>query len=234
MGLHFCIIHYNTPIITTCLIGSIRKFHPDADITIFDNSDKQPFDKTLFEDIEYLDNTQQQLIHFDEYISKFTDTVESSRKINNFGSAKHAMSVEYLCNTFNNPFILLDSDVLLKRQVSCIYDENCICVSDIINCVYANKVKKPRIAPFITMINPALMHRYNIHFFDANRIDGLTKAGHYNDTGSSFFEDISMNIPQYFKKIRYTDFVEHYGKGSYSGNIDNAKHWLFIHKNLWK
>lgn len=230
----FCIVHYNTPIITTCLISSILKLYPNGKIFLLDNSDKDKFDNTLFNNVIYLDNTKQKLINFDNYISQFHDTVKASKIINNFGSAKHAMSVEYLCSMLDKPFILMDSDVLLKNKIDCLFDEQFICISDVLNCVYPNGLKKPRILPFIALINPILMKQFNIHFFDPYRIDGLTKSGHYNDTGSSFYEDIMKYKSNLFKKIKYTDFIIHYGKGSYSNNEFQFKKWLFDNIKLWK
>ena len=60
----FVIVHFNTPELTGCLCGSIRKFHPEAEIVIFDNSDKRPFKniETLCD--VYYDNTQEQLLDF--------------------------------------------------------------------------------------------------------------------------------------------------------------------------
>ena len=55
------IIHYNTPLLTECLVRSINLFVKDANIYIFDNSDKYPFTAS-FDNVRLLDNTSGELI----------------------------------------------------------------------------------------------------------------------------------------------------------------------------
>ena len=64
---NICIVHYNTPLLTECLIKSINKFTPDSKIYIFDNSDKYPFTYKQH-NIIYFDNTKGEIINFDEWL----------------------------------------------------------------------------------------------------------------------------------------------------------------------
>ena len=61
-SMNFVIVHFNTPEVTTCLIRSIFKFHTDAKIIVFDNSEKRPFEKIICD--TYYDNTKNQIIDF--------------------------------------------------------------------------------------------------------------------------------------------------------------------------
>lgn len=242
----FSIVHYNTPELTTCLCSSIYRTHPDAHIVIFDNSNKRPFDKCKMFHAEYIDNTQGQLVNFEQELSKYPSRQiqEQSSSGCNFGSAKHSMSVDWLCKHLVDNFILLDSDVLIKRPVDFI-DDNFICCSDIIQIhedIY-------RILPMISYINVKKMREHNISFFDGSRMHALVDvSSRYNwyDTGASFYEDIvKLNL---FHRIDCNDYIVHYGNGSwrqpnkrpvFDGNRTDVytaepfMEWLFHNQNYW-
>ena len=61
MEKRFVIIHYNTPLLTECLVRSINLFVNDTIIYIFDNSDKEPF-TAHFDNVKLLDNTNGKII----------------------------------------------------------------------------------------------------------------------------------------------------------------------------
>lgn len=234
----FAIVHFNTPELTSCLCGSILKHHSDSKIVIFDNSTYRPFDKDLFINMVYYDNTNGHIINFDKELQKYPEREITKQKNSgcNFGSVKHSLSIEWLCTNLNENFVLLDSDVLLKRPIDFI-DENYICVSDTIK-VY----EKYRISPMMAYINVSKMKEYNMHFFDGKRMHSLTKEMFKYDTGMSFYEDCCK--VKLFKKINSKDYIEHYGNGSWRNNhcklTDNSyknisyKEWLLILRDLWK
>lgn len=228
----FCIVHYNTPKMTTCEIASIFKQHKDAKIVIFDNSNKYPFDNLdLFKNITYYDNTKGQLINFDDELKKYPhrNIKEQSKSGCNFGSAKHSMSIQWLIDNLEEEFILCDSDILLKKPIDFI-DQTLACVSDII------KVSRSisRIAPFIAYINVPLIKALKIKFFDGNRMHGLNGFGNsfYYDTGASFYEDISRSKRiKLHKKINYNNYIIHFGSGSWNNTCWNK---LIKNKQLWE
>ena len=116
-----CIVHFNTPALTAAEVKSIR-LHCGEDwrIVIFENSDVEPLPKD--DAITIIDNTRQQLVNFDEEIRRHprrrTDKACYGRSV--FGSVKHSMSVEWLVQNMPGPFILADSDILVKAQTSTI------------------------------------------------------------------------------------------------------------------
>lgn len=239
----FAIVHYNTPELTTCLCSSINKFHNDAEIIILDNSDKKPFNTVdLFNNVKVLDNTKEQLVSFN-----FTKFIKDRavynfiKKSNNLGSTKHTKSIQFLIDYINEDFILLDSDVLIKRNIYDIIDKNVICAADIID-----KALPKRVAPFIIYFNHDKIVKETIKFYDPKRLIGLSgKKFNTNinyDTGASFLEDIISNKYP-FKKIKYEDYVVHYGNGSwksdrksYTFTIKNIsfQEFLLNYKHLWK
>lgn len=230
--MNFCIVHYNTPQMTTCEIASILKCHKDAKIILFDNSNKYPFNNLeLFENIIYYDNTKGQLINFDEELKKYPhrNINEQLKSGCNFGSAKHSMSIQWLINNLDEEFILCDSDILLKKPIDFI-DQTVACVSDTIRITRTLY----RIAPFIAYINTPLLKILKIKFFDGNRMHGLTNFGKfvYYDTGTSFYEDIIRHKKiKLHKKINYNDYIIHFGSGSWN-NICWGK--LLKYKQFWE
>ena len=116
MKKNIVIIHYNTPRLTECLVRSINLFVKDAIIYIFDNSDKEPF-TAFFDNVLVIDNTKGEIIDFDKWLEKYPKKHLSNGRANKWGSAKHCYSVEKCMEIIQDDFILLDSDVLLKKDI---------------------------------------------------------------------------------------------------------------------
>ena len=132
MNKNVCIIHYNTPVLTSHLVMSINKHTPGTNIYIFDNSDRLSF-VSNFENVTVFDNTKGQIINFNEWLKKYPDKDKSGGKANNWGSAKHAYSVEKCMELIKEPFVLFDSDVLIKKDFSALYDEIVCYKGEVIN-----------------------------------------------------------------------------------------------------
>lgn len=181
----FCIVHYNTPKLTTALICSINKFTKNADIIVFENSDKNKLEN-IFTNVKILDNSAQQLINFDAHIKNFVKTHHITNKIlehekhsSNFGSYKHALSIQYLYNNLNTDFILLDSDVLLTRDVTSICDTSK---------AFCGAIRQPniRVYPFVVYLNTKLLKDNKISICDnVNIYPNYTT--NKNDTMRIFF-----------------------------------------------
>ena len=236
----FAIVHYNTPELTSCLCGSIIKHNKNTEIIIFDNSDKRPFNKDLL-NIKYIDNTKGQIINFNNFLETFNnkDSNRQQKTGVNFGSSKHALSIEWLITNIKENFILLDSDVLIKKPIDFI-DNNYICCCDIYKNIDGCKL---RCSPMICYFNVNKIKELNIKYFDAKRMIGLNlndKESMKYDTGSSFYEDIK-DIPNSIKKINMNDYIIHYGNGSWNLNTRNGKRhttlnfkqFLMKYKDLW-
>ena len=244
----FCIVHYNTPELTACLCSSIKKQHDNPEIIIFDNSDKRPFKEMaeLF-GCTYFDNTKGQLINFNAELEKFPERNTKEQKDSgcNFGSVKHALSIDWLCTHLQTDnFILCDSDILLIKPVDFMNDD-CICCADVIH--ITKNVE--RISPMLAFINAKKMRENGISFFDGHRMHGLVNRKsiyHLYDTGASFLEDIKRI--KLFKQINTRSYFVHYGNGSWrhegkSPMTDGARKnvyenipfqlWLLKHKEKW-
>lgn len=232
MDKNIVIVHYNTPKLTECLVKSINKFVEGANIFIFDNSDKSPF-TAKFDNLTVYDNTKGQIIDFDEWLKKYPNRSRSGGRANMFGSAKHAYSVEKCMELIDAPFVLLDSDVLLKRDISNLFIEDCVYIGE--------DVLQPsstirRVLPFICFINTDMCKEHDVHYFDDNMMHGLmktAKADRY-DTGAALYT-LAKNLKSV--KIPTKEYVEHYGHGSWKKKGDKnpmtQSEWLEANACLW-
>lgn len=238
--INILIVHYNTPFLTKCLVKSINKFTPGANIYIFDNSNVAPFDSSFLDNVTILDNTRGQYIDFDRWLKKYPKRNNSGGKVNGWGSAKHCVSVEKCMSIIGKNFILLDSDVLLKRDISNIFCPECAYVGEVIT---QPRSTIKRVLPYICFINVEMCKKNNVHYFDENRMHGLmynnvNKAADSYDTGAAFFLNCEK-LPK--KSISTEDFIVHYSGASwkeekekkYAHELSPIK-WAEKYANLWK
>lgn len=235
MNSNIVIIHYNTPYLTECLVRSINLFVRDAVIYIFDNSDKSPF-VAKFDNVTILDNTEGQIINFDEWLKKYPRRSMSHGRVNGWGSAKHCYSVEKCMELIGENFFLLDSDILLKRDISELADNECIYVGETVN--QPNSSVK-RLLPFLCYINVDMCRENGIHYFDHDYMHGLAytvnnSAADSYDTGGGFYIHASKFK---HKDINLNNYMIHFGHGSWNKKGEKIKYtamdWLKIHKRLW-
>ena len=222
------IVHYNTPELTAAAVKSIRKNSPGCDITIFDNSDKRPF--VPMDGVAILDNTKGQIIDFDAFLAKYPNKVKS---VNNWGSPKHIRTIEYLWGLFPNNFLLMDSDVLVKRDLSPFFvrfPATCAWVGEI----HFNPTNNttPRLLPYCLWMNTRLCGAYGVHFFAEDRCDKLVAGPPWHDTGASFWEDCNAAGLK-GRQLPIGDYIEHLAMGSFNRTDETASNWLTIHKDLW-
>ena len=210
--INILIVNYNTQKLTDACIRSINDNVSNARIFLFDNSDKVPF-VNKYKNVFVINNTKGDIIDFDKWLSKFPNKNPMS---NNYGSAKHCYTIEKFMEMFDDNFVLIDSDTIVKKDFSEICDENCIFVGE--------KLEKlafwrPRIAPYLCYVNNKMCKENNIHYYDENRCTQITKEGYSYDTGASFLEDCSKYN---HKLIDCFNYIEHYGAGSWSGSVSNS------------
>ena len=229
---------------TDALIESINKHvSSDVRIYIFDNSDKTPF-VNKYENVTVFDNTTNKIINFNEILKNYPNRHKSFGRYSNFASFKHCISVNKCYELINDNFILLDSDVLLKKDISEIYDEKYIFTAEVrdwswnISGIRGNQYPVyKRAMPFICFINVRKCHELNITFFDDKHMVGLynpnINADSY-DTGAWFFEQCK----QYdYREIKYDDYIVHFGGGSYMyrGKVEkiSQREWLQKYSSLY-
>ena len=225
--MNILIVHYNTPKLTECLVKSINKYvGTDCNIYIFDNSDKLPFTYKQ-NNIVIFDNTKKQIIDFDEWGKQYPNRTSS------FHSAKHAISIEKSMDLINKPFILMDSDILLKQDISILYNTEYD---------YIGMELGKRVLPFLCFINVPKLREKGFKYFDDNYTYDLFKNGKGKtrwDTGCMLY----LNKNRYsHKNININQYMVHYTAGSYNEKDFNVLHkgqiskdsWLMINKKYWE
>ena len=225
-----CIVHYNTPKLTECAIRSLRKHtQGELEVIVFDNSDKRPF--RPMEGVEVLDNTKGQLIDFDRWLARFTDKEPSPG--NNYGSAKHCYTVQWLIDHRKRPFILMDSDVLIMQDITPFWDRAYGWIGEVGENVkrrFGYDIKK--LHPFLCFINVPMVRNAGILYCNPSYMWNLTRVApnHRYDTGAWFLQEARrVGLPS--KELRLKDYLLHLRHGSWRDK--EPMKWLEEHKDLW-
>ena len=237
------IIHFNTPLLTECAIKSLRKHGGESyRVVVFDNSDRAPFTQKM-RGVEVIDNTQGQIIDFDAELEKFPhrDRSIGCAKGCEFGSAKHMMTVQKLWEILPEGFVLMESDILIKRNIDEFFDET----QSVVGYCQKHQPYNPfgigRMLPMLCYMNVPMLTREGARYFDPERTYGLLPGGRQNinnwfDTGAVLLTDILAKRPRLIgRHLDIRLFVEHYGSGSWQNNDEvQQKAWLEQHRELWQ
>ena len=230
MNRNVAIVHYNTPELTRAAILSLRKHTKGCKVTVFDNSDKRPFQP--MPGVTVIDNTKGQVIDFDAMLDRYPNKVDT---VNEQGSAKHIASVDYLFDVLSDGFVLMDSDVLVKCDIAPFFDGNA---------AWAGKIEheppfrfmQQRLFPFLLWINVPMLRKFGIRFWHEGMVYKLSHTGApYYDTAGSLLKDCTDHyLPS--KQIDIDDFIEHFGGGSCGRKtVGSALAWLYGENlALWK
>lgn len=222
------IVHFNTPELTRATIKSIWKHTPGCKVTIFDNSTDLPFGE--MDGVFVLDNTEGQFIDFDAFLDQFPDKVGTT---NNWGSAKHTKTIDFLFDVFRGGFVLLDSDVLVKRDLNELVDESRAYVGQPDQDLNHGWKCVARLLPFCCWINVPMVRKAGIRYFDPNRTWQLRPSTMLDlyDTGASFYEDcVTKKLP--YRNICIDDYIEHLGSSSFLRK--DPTEWLEKHRDLYE
>ena len=234
------IVHYNTPELTEAAILSLRKqTGMRYDVVVLDNSDKRTFTAKM-QGVTIIDNTKGQVIDFDKELAKYPDKCWELAWRSNYGSAKHIMSVQKLWELIPDGFILMESDILLTKNINFLWDEQYAACGKVQ--WFRNRTKeRDRLLPFLCYLNVPLLTANGARYFDPARCWSLSPGGMNNianwyDTGASLLEDIVKTKPQLVARL-YRDldhYFIHYTGGSWrQSDIENQKAWLEANKALW-
>lgn len=222
-----CIVHYNTPELITAAISSLLRCTPDCKVTVFDNSDERPFPQ--MEGVDVIDNTNGRHIDFIKFLAKYPTKMPTQ---NNWGSAKHAKTIDYLFGLFPDGFVLMDSDVLIKKDISVFFDDSVVFVGKKRDAMKDKNNRVPRLLPFLCWLNVPVCLEKCIRYFDDKRSWKLHRSlpNYWYDTGASFLEDcLKSGLP--VKYIDIDNYMVHFYGGSYKNK--DWRLWLKEHKDLW-
>lgn len=233
-GVCVLIVHYNTPELTAAAIRSLWKHTPEARVTVLDNSDLRPFccdSVAAYGTVDYVDNTRGQVVNWEEWLETFPDKIPAPE--NNWGSAKHCYSVEVMMDRFPDGFLLMDSDVLIKKDVRGLVDRSVPWKGGVQVNTRRFGVVIPRVIPFLCWINTPMLKAHGIRYFNGAKMWNLTSKtpdNHY-DTGAWLLEACKKTGLE-GHRIEIRDYIEHYGHGSWRLH-KSEKAWIEEHHGLW-
>ena len=233
------IVHYNTPELTEAGIKSLRK-HGGAGwpVTVFDNSDSKPF-KAKMDGVKVIDNTNGKVIDFEAELAKYPDRNIELGKASNDGSFKHILSVQKLWELLPDGFILMESDVLIKKDISFLWDEKWAATGRG-EWFKGRRREHDRLYPFLCYMNVPVLVKHGAKYFDPDRCWNLypdfDDPRNYWDTGACLLDCIIKTKPALRARLypNLFDCFEHYHGGSWRQNDGrNQQAWLEQHKDLW-
>lgn len=220
------IVHYNTPALTYATVRSIWKHTPDCRIVVFDNGDRLPFPPTR--GVEVVANNCGQVIDFAALIARYPDRIPTAC---NWGSEKHIASVDWLFDYIPDGFLLLDSDVLIKADISPLFDRSKAYVG--MQEQQPHWFQQRRIAPYCLFINVPMCKAAGIRFWHERKVYKLSHTGMppFYDTAASFWEDVlAAGLP--LREIDIYQYIEHFGGAS--ADKRDPSQWLIQHRNLYE
>ena len=223
-------VHYNTPLLVEVLVRSVRKY-TDCTVHVFDNSDEEPFTRKM-DGVEVIDNTKGQIFDFPKFLEQFPE--RKPGLFSQYGSAMHTKSVDACFDILPNGFILMDSDILVKKDFTWIWKEECASVGEIKN-DGPEGVYVDRLLPFLCYINVPLCRNHGIRYFNGAWMWNLTakKPNSFYDTGAWFLRDtLDKNLPH--DDFVVSEYIEHFQHGSHEFMNIDAYDWVMEHKSLWK
>ena len=246
------IIHFNTPELTEAGIKSLRKHGgEDYRVIVFDNSSTltlpdgkviqaRPF-MAKMKGVEVIDNTRGQVIDFDKFLAEYPDRNPSVGiyKSSVWGSAKHIVTVQKLWELLPEGFVLMESDIMIKKPIDEFFREEYSFVGFVQKHQKGNPFDVPRIMPMLCWMNVPMLTREGARYFDPDRCWGLkadrNDRGNWMDTGACLLDEVLKKRPRL--KGLHVDirlFVEHYGGGSWKqDNLKYQMDWINRNRHLW-
>ena len=223
-------VHYNQPEMLECLIRSLNK-HTECTIHVFDNSDEYPYHGN-HKNVDIIDNTAGQYVNFGEWLTQFPERRTSARA--NFGSAKHCKSIDACFDILPDGFILMDSDVLVKKDISGLWDESKAWVGEATWETHEG-VRVKRLLPFLCYINVPMLKKNGIKYFNGEWMWHLRPSNphKYYDTGAWFLKACTESVMP-CKQMAIDPYIEHYGHGSHVFLNESLGEWLEERRALWQ
>lgn len=222
------IVHYNTPELTGALLRSLRKWSPGLEVVIFDNSDARPLPAA--DGVRIIDNTQGQVVNFPDMLRRYKHKIETAC---NWGSEKHIASVDALFDMLPDGFILLDSDVLLRRDIAPLADASVAWVGEK-ELHPAYWFQAVRLLPMLLWINVPILRAKGIRFWHEGMVYKVSHQGvPFYDTGGSLLVDCD-GAGLRGREIRIADYIEHYGGGSCGSDPVVVSQWIDANRHLWE
>lgn len=222
------IVNYNTPELTQAAIRSLNRHTPGCVVTVFDNSDKRPFVEEMG-NVAVIDNTKGQVIDFERWLDGFS---HKARTVNGWASARHCYTIQWMIDNSSDPFVLMDSDVLIRKDISSFWDATKAFVGQIMPHSSIYGITVDRVLPFLCYLDVRMIRKYNIRYFSPDKMYALSskRPGVAYDTGCFFLEECKRSGAP-FTDRSIEPFALHFGHGSWKEK--DYKSWLEENRELY-
>ena len=254
------IIHFNTPELTEAAIRSLRKHDgEDYEVVVFDNSTDVDFPaiegmpsrkmkarpfvvprgkaREVLGDVKVINNRKGKVIDFQKLLAEYPDKNPRHSACNDWGSTKHIWTVQKLWELVPEGFVLMESDILLKKPIDGFFDEKYSVVGYWQKAQPANRFGIGRMLPMLCWMNVPMLTKEGARYFDPERSwmlwPGEDDKRNWYDTGACLLDDILKKRPRLKGlHVDIRDYVVHLGSGSWK--TKDVKAWLEFHKDLWQ
>ena len=225
MNKNVAIVHYNTPELTEAAIRSLWKNTPDATVYVFDNSDLRPL--PCISGVTVIDNTKGRVVDFGAMLDRYPNKIPTAC---NWGSEKHIASVDWMFDQLPEGFLLMDSDVLVKKDITPFFDPSVAWMGAV---EYHPKFwfQAVRCFPFLLWINVPMLRSRRIRFFQPGYVYKMSHQGPpYYDTGGSLYKACNeARLP--YREVDIWQYIEHLGGASCYPT--KWHEWLEKHRDLY-
>ena len=223
---------FNTNKMTTLAIKSLfKQLHRYIPVVLFDNGNKELCTNEMKEIFTIYDNSHYKITGQQNQLSR-----------------NHCATVDYaLKNCINTKYVMLcDTDILFKPSIVKLIDD--LDKKEEIDALGEILGTNDRLMPMFCIINVEKFKKENLNYYDPTRCmnnftsifdkdgnyirDEIKPDKWYGDTGGSFLWDIEKNHWNIIK-IKFADYIEHYGRGSFEEKPITVNQWLNMHKDLW-
>jgi len=226
-------INFNTPELLDACLRSVRKCMGEKQrVVVVENSTERPYRNT-FPNVEVIDNTKGKMVNFEKRLAYYPDKW-LNRTANNWASARHTMTIDAMMDVLTDGFIVIDSDVLLKRDLKPIADRYKACVSEI-QTQKERKGSVKRFCPYCQWVNVPMLKEHGIRYFNGNYMWLLTRTfpNCWYDTGAWLYKAVNDKCLPY-TRIDFNDYIVHYDHGSHPVYGVNASEWLETNRTLYE
>ena len=168
-------------------------------------------------------------------VSKWLEQYPNKRSSGNgHASAKHCKSVQWLFDHRRRHFVVMDSDILIKADISPLWDERYAWVGQesLHRSRYGNLM---RVEPALCYINMPMVHEHGVSFLNPAKMYALTgdrKSDAY-DTGCWFHEDCKAHgLPTL--PVSLDDYAVHMAHGSWKRTAKMVQQFIEDNRALWE
>lgn len=224
-------MNFNTPKLTVAAVRSLWLHTPGAKVTVFDNSTTRPFPARDYPEVEYIDNTRGQVFDWEEVLQQWPDKLATK---NNWGSAMHCYSVEVCMDRFKDGFVLMDSDVLVKQDITPIVDRRVAWTGGVQKRTEDNSGLVERVEPYMCWLNVPMLRKHGIRYFNPKKMWHLvSKAPGMNYDTGAWLKEACERAGLKGREICTDEYIEHYGNGSWRKQGSSPRWWLHQYRDLW-